>query len=242
MRARLRDLSARLGPGTLRDILLVNLAVGIVGISYGAITVGDGLPLWAPNLMSVVVLGGASQFLFTGIIAAGGSPVAAVLAGLLVNARHLPFGFALAETVRNRPLLGSYLMIDEVVAFALSERDLERRRRVFFTCGIGLWIFWNLGSLLGGLLGNAIDNTDDFGLDAAFPAVLIALVMPALRDRRTRVVAVVGALVAVGVTPFVPTGVAVLFALAALVLMPVLRGSAEPPAGPDPGAGGGGDR
>lgn len=223
MRAKLRELSERLGPGTLRDILLVNVAISIVGVSYGAITVGEGLPLWLPNLMSVVVLGGASQFLFTGIIAAGGSPVAAVLAGLLVNARHLPFGFALADTVRNRPLLGSYLMIDEVVAFALSERDRERRRLVFFTCGVCLLVFWNLGSLLGGLLGSAVEDTDALGLDAAFPAVLVALMVPALRDRRTLVVAVAGALVAVAVTPVVPTGIAVLFALAALVLMPVFR-------------------
>ncbi|KRF15132.1 AzlC family ABC transporter permease [Nocardioides sp. Soil796] len=227
MRAAWRDLSERLGPGTLRDILLVNLAVGIVGVSYGAITVGDGLPLWAPNLMSIVVLGGASQFLFTGIIGAGGSPVAAVLAGLLVNARHLPFGFALADTVKNRPVLGSYLMIDEVVAFALSEKDPVRRRLVFFTCGGCLWVFWNIGSLLGGLLGSAVTDTDAFGLDAAFPAVLVALVMPALRDRRTRTVALVGAVVAVAVTPLLPAGTAVLLALAALALLPLMRGAGE---------------
>src|SRR5699024_9174778 len=102
------------------------------GISYGAITVGEGFPWWAPSFMSVVVLGGASQFLFTGVVGAGGSVAAAVLAGLLVNARHLPFGFALAETVRGRPLLGSYLMIDEVVAFSLAQRDPARRRAAFF--------------------------------------------------------------------------------------------------------------
>lgn len=230
MRVRLRELSQRLGPGMLRDVVLVNLAVGIVGVSYGAITVGDGLPLWAPTLMSVVVFGGASQFLFTGIIAAGGSPVAAVLAGLLVNARHLPFGFALAETVRRRPLLGSYLMIDEVVAFALSERDPERRRLLFFTCGIMLWVCWNIGSVIGALLGNAITDTDAFGLDAAFPAVLVALVMPALRERRTRVVALVGAVVALALTPVLPAGIAVLFALVALVLLPVVRPSGGEPA------------
>lgn len=230
MRVRLRELSQRLGPGMLRDVVLVDLAVGIVGVSYGAITVGDGLPLWAPTLMSVVVFGGASQFLFTGIIAAGGSPVAAVLAGLLVNARHLPFGFALAETVRRRPLLGSYLMIDEVVAFALSERDPERRRLLFFTCGIMLWVCWNIGSVIGALLGNAITDTDAFGLDAAFPAVLVALVMPALRERRTRVVALVGAVVALALTPVLPAGIAVLFALVALVLLPVVRPSGGEPA------------
>lgn len=230
MRVRLRELSQRLGPGTLRDVVLVTLAVGIVGVSYGAITVGDGLPLWAPTLMSIVVFGGASQFLFTGIIAAGGSPVAAVMAGLLVNARHLPFGFALAQTVRRRPLSGSYLMIDEVVAFALAERDPERRRLIFFTCGIMLWVCWNIGSVIGALLGNAITDTDAFGLDAAFPAVLVALVMPALRERRTRVVALVGAVVALALTPVLPAGIAVLFALVALVLLPVVRTSGGEPA------------
>ena len=141
---------AELGPELLRDIALVCLAVGVVGASYGAITVSEGLPVWTPSYMSVVVFAGASQFLFTGVVAAGGSPVAAVLAGLLVNARHLPFGFALADTVKDRRLLGSYLMIDEVVAFALAQRDPHRRRVAFFTCGILLWVCWNVGALLGG--------------------------------------------------------------------------------------------
>lgn len=223
-----RTLSDRLGGRLLRDIALVNLAVGIVGISYGAITVSEGLPLWAPNLMSVVVLGGASQFLFTGIIGAGGSPVAAVLAGLLVNARHLPFGFALAGTVRERPILGSYLMIDEVVAFALAQKDRERRRLAFFTCGIFLLVCWNIGSLVGALLGRAITDTDAFGLDAALPAVLAALVMPGLRDRRTRWVSLLGAAIALALTPFLPVGLSVLCALAALVaLRPWVRDEQE---------------
>jgi 4-azaleucine resistance transporter AzlC len=214
----LRRLREELGAELLRDIALVCLAVGVVGVSYGAITVSEGFPVWTPNYMSVVVLAGASQFLFTGLVAAGGSPVAAVVAGLLVNARHLPFGFALADTVQDRKLLGSYLMIDECVAFALAQRDPERRRLAFFTCGLSLFVCWNIGSLAGALAGTAITDTDAFGLDAAFPAVLLALVLPALRDARIRRPALLGAAVALAVTPFVPAGLAVLCALVGMVL------------------------
>lgn len=235
MRAPWDGLSERLGPGLLRDIVVVNLAIALVGVSYGALTVGVGLPVWAPNLFSVVVISGASQFLFTGMVAAGAGAVAAVAAAGLVAARHLPFGFALADTVRNRPLLGSYLMIDEVVAFALAQTDPERRRLTFFTCGATLFTFWNAGALVGALLGQGLEDTDAWGLDAAFPAVLLALVMPALRDRHTRTVALVGAAIALALTPFLPSGIPVLGALLALLLV---RGkgpeATAEPSGPAP--------
>lgn len=219
----------QIGPALLRDILLVNVAIGIVGISYGAITVGEGLPVWLPNLMSVVVLGGASQFLFTGLLVAGASPVAAVAAGALVNARHLPFGFALADTVRRHPWLGAYLMIDEVVAFSLAQRDHEQRRAVFWVCGVCLLVFWNVGSLVGALLGQAVSDTERWGLDAAFPAVLLALVLPALRDKQVLKVAALGSVIAVALTPLLPQGTAVLCSLLALV--------AFRPTRPDPSEG-----
>ncbi|MDT4990661.1 MAG: hypothetical protein QOH97_553 [Actinoplanes sp.] len=68
-----------------------------VGASFGAIAIAYGLPTWVPFLMSTVVFAGGAQFLAVGLIAA--NPIAAVLAGLLLNARHLPFGLAVAETV-----------------------------------------------------------------------------------------------------------------------------------------------
>ncbi len=209
----------QLGPVLLRDIIVVNLAIALVGVSYGALTVGVGLPVWAPNLFSVVVISGASQFLFTGMLAAGAGPIAAVAAAGLVAARHLPFGFALADTVRGRPVLGSYLMIDEVVAFALAQTDPVRRRVTFFTCGAALFICWNLGSLVGALIGQGLEDTEAWGLDAAFPAVLLALVMPALRDAHTRNAALLGAAIALSLTPFLPSGIPVLGALLALLVV-----------------------
>ena len=113
------------------DIALTCLAVLFIGLSYGAIAVASGFPLWVPAAQSVLVLAGASEFLFIGIVAAGGNPIAAALAGLLVNARHLPYGLALPDitgpevTGRGwRRMAGTHLMNDESVVFALAQDDL----------------------------------------------------------------------------------------------------------------------
>jgi len=221
MRSIWRTLTNRLGPRLLRDIALVCAADGLVGASFGAITVSSGLPLWLPMLMSVVVFAGAAQFMFVGLIASGGNPVAAVLAGLLVNARHLPFGFAVGD-VFGRSLLrravGAHLMIDETVAFALAQRDADKRRIAFWTCGIGLFACWNLGVVAGAFGGTVISDTDALGLDAAFPAVLLALVLPSLKDRSTRIAVLVGVVLALAATPLLPAGVPVLLALAGVLL------------------------
>jgi predicted branched-subunit amino acid permease len=70
----------------------VCVADALVGVAFGAISVGSGLPLWLPVLLSVLVFAGAAQFLFVGVVAAGGSPLAAAAAGVLVNVRLVPLG------------------------------------------------------------------------------------------------------------------------------------------------------
>jgi 4-azaleucine resistance transporter AzlC len=199
-----------------RDIALVCVADTIVGVSFGAITVSLGLPLWLPMLLSVVVFAGAAQFMFVGIVAAGGNPIAAVVAGLLVNARHLPFGFAIGDVLGTgwmRRIVGSHLMIDESVAFALAQREPQGRRAAYWACGITLFACWNLGVVAGAFGGTVVTNTDALGLDAAFPAVLLALILPAMRDPATRRAALAGVAIALITAVFLPTGLPVLLAL-----------------------------
>lgn len=215
----MRSIWRTLNPRLARDIALVCLADGVVGLSYGAIIVGGGLSWWVPVLLSIVVFAGASQFLFVGIVVAGGSPIAAMIAGVLVNTRHVAFGLAVGDEIGSgwRRWPGSHLMTDENVAFAIGQDDPRQRRAAYWACGIGIFICWNLGTLLGSAVGSVITDTDVFGLDAAFPAVLLALVLPALRDRSTRTAALVGAVVALASTPFLPAGLPVLFALVGLL-------------------------
>jgi 4-azaleucine resistance transporter AzlC len=216
----MRSIWRTLDRALARDIALVCLADGFVGLSFGAISVGSGFDLWVPVLLSVVVFAGASQFMFIGLLASGGNPIAAVLAGLLVNVRHLPFGFAVGDVLGSgwlRRLAGSHLMIDESVAFALAQREGQRRRAAYWACGIGLFLCWNAGVAIGALAGTVITDTGVFGLDAAFPAVLLALLLPSLRDRDVRIAALVGTAVALATTPFLPAGLPVLLALTGVV-------------------------
>jgi 4-azaleucine resistance transporter AzlC len=226
----MRSIWRTLDRGLARDIALVCLADGVVGISYGAISIGGGLDLWVPVVLSLLVFAGASQFLFVGIVAAGGSPIAATIAGLLVNSRHVAFGLAISDVIGSgwRRLPGSHLMTDENVAFAIGQDELRQKRAAYWACGIGIFVCWNVGVVIGALAGSVITDTDAFGLDAAFPAVLMALVLPALRDRATRTAALIGAGVALVAVPFLPAGLPVLMALVGLLFYrPVRTGELE---------------
>ncbi|CCQ14279.1 Predicted branched-chain amino acid permease (Azaleucine resistance) [Rhodococcus sp. AW25M09] len=212
---------SRFGGVNIRDIALVCLADALVGASFGAISVAAGLPLWLPVVMSVVVFAGSSQFIFVGILAASGNPVAAVASALLANTRLVPLGFSIGTVFEHvsplRRLLGTHLITDEAVAFSVAEKDAGSRRTAFWLCGIGLFATWNIGVLIGTLGGGAITDTAALGLDAAFPAILLGLIMPALRDRATRTAALLGAGIALLASMFLPSGIPVLLALVAVV-------------------------
>lgn len=113
-------------------------------------------------------------------------------------------------------LLGAQVITDESTAFALRHTDPARRRAAFWTCGLALFAVWNVAVLLGVLAGSLVRNANAFGLDATFPAVVIALALPALADLRTRFSAGTGAVLAVALTPVLPAGLPVLAALAGL--------------------------
>jgi 4-azaleucine resistance transporter AzlC len=218
---RTADRTAAPDRGLVRDVLAISVACCAVGVSFGAITVAAGLPAWVVPAMGVLVFAGGAQFLAVGLMAAG-NPVAAVLGGLLLNARHLPFGLAVAGAVGDgwpARLIGSHLMIDESVAFAMAQTDPDRRRRAYWLTGVALFVTWNVGSLLGVALGGAVADPAALGVDAAFPAGLLALILPSLRDRETRLVAGLGAAVAVLATPLLPAGLPVLLALTGLLVL-----------------------
>ena len=115
-------------------------------------------------------------------------------------------------------MFGSHLMSDETVAFAMAQDEAARRRAAYWACGLGIFVCWNTGVLVGAFAGTAISDTGAFGLDAAFPAVLLALVLPSLRDKTARLPVLVGVVVALATTPFLPAGLPVLLALAGVVV------------------------
>jgi predicted branched-subunit amino acid permease len=187
---------------------------------------------WVPVALSALVFAGGSQIAAVGVVLAGGPPFAAVAAGAVLNTRLLPYGFAVADVVGPAGpaadgagtavrrwltrLLGTHVITDESVAFALRQPDPARRRSAFWACGVALFVIWNLSVLLGVALGSVVRDTNAFGLDATFPAVMLALALPALSSRSTRIAAGTGAVIAVALTPVLPAGLPLLAALGGL--------------------------
>lgn len=204
---------------TKKAIFLVCLAVGVVGASYGSLASAYGFPLWVPITSTLFVLAGASEFMFIAIVASGGNPLAAAVAGLLVNARHFPFGIAVRDLVGTRlqGLLGCHIMNDESVVFGLSQSTPAQRKAAYWLCGLGVATIWPLGALLGSAVGKRVPDISATGLDAVFPAILLALVIPSFKSRTTLIRASSGAALSLLATPFVAAGLPVLLSMLGLL-------------------------
>lgn len=203
----------------IRDVALVCLADAIVSVSFGATATSSGLPPWVPIVMSLIVFSGGAQIAATSIALSGGGPVAAVAAGALLNSRMLPYGFAVSDVLDGpwyRRLFGAHVITDEAVGFSLRQDSPGERRFAFWSCGILLYLSWNVATVAGTVAGTMVRNTGAFGLDATFPAVMLALALPLVTDRRTGAAAGTGAIAAVALTPVLPAGLPVLASLGGL--------------------------
>lgn len=207
-----------------KDILAICAAVTVVGLSFGALASAAGLSVWVAMALSLLVLAGGSQFLFVAVIATGASPWAGVVGGLLINARHLPFGLAMSDIVGRgwlAKVFGAHLLIDEAVAFSRAQESVEKARIAYWACGIALAVSWNISTFAGSMLGSAIPDPNALGVDAAFPAALLALLLPGLRGPSPnaaigRRVVLTGSVCALALTPWLPAGLPVLAGLAGL--------------------------
>jgi 4-azaleucine resistance transporter AzlC len=216
----------------LRAAVGIGLYAMAFGASFGAISVGSGLTLLQTMTLSLVMFTGASQFAFVGVAGSGGSVFAAVPAALLLGVRNAFYGVPVSEFLHPHGfarLWTAHFVIDETTAMAVGQTTPRARRFAFWTTGLILFSLWQLGSAAGALVGRAV-NPADIGLDAAAPAVFLALLWPMLRRREARWVALGGALLALALIPLVPPGIPVVAAAdVALIggLLPSKEGAAQ---------------
>lgn len=199
----------------VRDSLGVGIATGAYGISFGAVSVASGLTVTQTCALSLVMFTGASQFAIVGVAAAGGAPLSGAATALMLGTRNTLYGLRMAPLLRWRGLrrLGAaHLLIDESTAMSVSRGHTAAARVGFLTTGITIFVLWNLATALGAAAGEAIGDPRAFGLDAAVAAAFLALLWPRLSDGRNRVVALLAAVVALGLVPVTASGVPVLAA------------------------------
>lgn len=203
----------------MRAILPLLPAVAAFGVSFGVLAQAAGLGASASLVMSATTFAGSAQFAVVSVLGAGGTAVAAIGAAVLLNARYGPMALAAAPAFRGgrlRRLLESQLLVDE--SWALSNRDGRFDRRVLIGAGALLYLGWNAGTAIGVLAGDGFADPESLGLDAAFPALFMALLAPLLKTRAAVAAAALGAGIALALTPLVPAGVPVIAATAACLV------------------------
>lgn len=203
-----------------RAVLPLAIAVFGFGVSYGVLAETAGMGSLAPVAMSATTFAGSAQFAAASVLASGGSAATAIVAALLLNARYAPIGVTVAPWITGgfwSRLFHAHLIVDESWAVA-AEGEGRWNPRVLVAAGVGIWIAWVGGTLVGVLFGDVLGDPSRWGLDAAFPALFVALLAPQVRDRTPRLAAAIGAAVGLALTPFVPAGVPIVAAgLGALV-------------------------
>jgi predicted branched-subunit amino acid permease len=208
----------------------VGFATGVYGISFGALSVAAGLDFWQTMALSLLMFSGGSQFAFVGVIATGAGVIPAVLSAWLLGVRNGFYAIRLAPVLSLSGIMkpiGAQLTIDESNAVSLSqEPDLNKQRQGFWLTGIAVFVFWNLLTAAGALLGSVIGNPADWGLDAAAGAAFLGLIWPRLKESKLLLLAVVSAFTATMLSAFLPAGLPVLltaFVAVAFWLVELLR-------------------
>ncbi|MFJ6938059.1 AzlC family ABC transporter permease [Streptomyces sp. NPDC101132] len=211
----------------VRDALGVGVAVGLSGFAFGVTAAGAGLTVAQACALSLLVFTGASQFALVGALAAGGNPLTAAAGAFFLGTRNAFYGLRLSQLLALpravRPL-AAHWVIDETAAVSLAQPDRRTARLGFTVTGLTLYLLWNLTTLLGALGAEAIGDTDAWGLDAAGPAVFLALLAPMLRTATERAVAALALVLGLGFLPFLPAGVPVLVAALAAPAVLYVKG------------------
>ncbi len=204
----------------VRATLPLSIAVLGFGVSFGVLARAAGMGTLAPIVMSGTTFAGSAQFAATSVLSTGGSVATAVVAAILLNARYAPIGVSVAPYLKGpwwSRFLHAQLVVDESWAIA-AEGDGRYNPRVLVGAGLMLYVAWVSGTTLGVLFGDVIGDPGKLGLDAAFPALFLGLLVPQLASKKAKQAAVLGAVIALALTPIAPPGVPIIAASAACLL------------------------
>jgi 4-azaleucine resistance transporter AzlC len=192
------------------------VAVGGFGLTYGVLARQAGFTSVEAVVFSILTFAGSAQFAAVSIVGDGGTALAAIVAALLLNARYLPIGLSVAPYLPGRAAARAaqgQVAVDE--SWAVSHRGEGRYDpRLLVGAGVTIYAAWVVCSIAGVAAGSALGDPETFGLDAAFPALFLALLAGQIRDRRLLVAAIAGGAIALAMVPLVPPGVPIVAAAA----------------------------
>lgn len=184
----------------------IPLVVGAIpfGIIFGALAITSGFTVVQAMALSAFVFAGSSQFIATGMYAAGAANPIIILTTFVVNARHALYSASLAPYVKHLPQrwlfpLGFWLTDETfVVTIARCQQNDESPYKHWFWLGSAVFMYlnWQVCTWIGIAAGGSIDDPRSWGLDFALYVTFLGMLVPMVRTRPPLAAALVAAFVA----------------------------------------------
>lgn len=195
--------------GGMRAISPLIAAVIPIGLVFGAVAATKGLSPAETALMSALVFAGGSQFVAMDIWTHPASWTGVGFAALLVNIRHVLMSASLGTKMGGFAPQARYLsmlfLADEIWAMAEFRAKAAKLTPAWFAGLVApFYLAWVFSGLAGAALGAFLGDPVVLGLDFAFPAVFIVLVMGFWKGPETGAVLLASGAAAVATQHFVP--------------------------------------
>jgi branched chain amino acid efflux pump len=213
------ELALSMGAGA-RAVALLTPAVAAFGLTFGVLASEAGFTWPATLVFSATTFAGSAQFAAASVLSAGGTVAAAIAAAVLLNTRYVPSGISVAPALHGpawKRLLRAQLVVDESWAIGHLGGGRYDASRIL-GAGLVMYPTWVISTGAGSVAGDLIGDPEALGLDVAFPALFLALLVGQVHSRRAVAAAVLGAAIALAFVPFVPAGVPIVAASAACLL------------------------
>ena len=201
---------------SVADFATMAITFFSLGVTLQVLLIDLGTSQLRAFVASSVIFSATSQFAYLAVKDAGGGEWAAIIAGVIVATR---FGI-LAVTLRPRLPEGLFRRVaatvnafDPNTAIAVQQHTPEAAEREFWRTTAGMMLGWFSGVAVGTFLGDVLGDTSRLGLDALFPAALLAIIGNLLRTRDGRNAGIAGGLFCLVLLPIVPAGLPIILSL-----------------------------
>lgn len=187
-----------------------------LGVTLQVALIDAGTSATQAFIGSAVIFSATSQFAWLAVRESGGGEWAAIAAGWVVATRFGILAVSLAHRLPQgvmRRALAAVNAFDPNVAVGVQQATPQEVEREFWRTTAGMFSGWFTGIAVGTWLGNVIGDTQRLGLDAVFPAAMLAIIANLLRTKDGGIAGLAGGLICLALLPIAPAGLPIILSV-----------------------------
>ncbi len=179
-----------------KDTVPVMTGYIFLGFGFGILMHQNGYGFGWAFAMSFFIYAGSMQYMAVSLLSGGASLIAAALAALAVNARHLFYGISMVDRYKGAGKKKAYMIFaltDETYSLVASEKAPSGMSYHTYCFAVTIidHIYWVTGTVLGSLAGTLIP-VNLKGIDFALTALFVTIFTEQWLSTKAHTPAIIG--------------------------------------------------